>query len=370
MERERGWYWVCHLQDISILKVNCLIREFGNPEEIMTLTDRELDSLENLTAREKKIIALNRDNREMILESYERLWEQKIRFVSFEQEEYPARLLELEDRPVGLFVKGRLPDRKKPCVSIVGARACSEYGRSCASYFARTLSEAGVQIVSGMAYGVDSTAQKSAVESGGSSFAVLGGGVNICYPKENYELYVSLQEHGGVFSETIPGTAGRAWLFPKRNRIISGIADAVVVVEARERSGSLITANCAAEQGRMVYAVPGRIDSALSRGCHELIRGGAVLLQKPSELLEDLKLTLEAGLSEEFSCKTAALTDQEKDIYSCMEKEPVHIEELLVRTGYPVGTLMHILLQLEIKGYACQNPRNYYRKTRLIPSGV
>ena len=168
-------------------------------------------------------------------------------------------------------------------------------------------------------------------------------------------------------SEMLPGTQSRPFLFVRRNRIISGIADAVIVVEAREKSGSLITASYAAEQGRLVYAVPGRIDSSLSRGCHELIRNGAILLQDPGELLEDLKMTLEAEQMKEFSEGNVRITAREKDVYNWLEKEPVHIEWLLSKTGYPAGDLMYVLLQLEIKGYICQNPQNYYRKSRLLP---
>lgn len=367
IDRNKGWYWACHLQTIRMDRLNRLIEQFDNPQELMTLTDRELTAVGLLSEKEKKVFSLHRDNREMILESYDRLAEQKIRFVSFEDREYPARLRELADKPVGLFVRGRMPDRQRPCIAIVGARACSLYGKDCAAYFAEALSGAGIQVVSGMACGIDSSAQKAALMKRGSSFAVLGGGVDVCYPKESYDLYRNLIGSGGVLSEALPGTQSRAFLFVKRNRIISGMSDAVIVVEARERSGSLITANYAAEQGRLVYAVPGRIDCALSRGCHELIRSGAILLQNPRELLEDLKMILEAELTEEFSFGNTSLTEEERDVYDHLDKEPAHMEQLLLRTGYPAGTLMHTLLQLEIKGYACQEPRNYYRKSRLLP---
>lgn len=368
-ELNRGWYWASHLLTIRMDRLNCLLEELGGPYGLMELTDRELDSLKGLTEREKKALKLHRDNREMILESYEDLEKMGIRFVGREMDGYPVRLKEIPDSPAGLFVRGRLPDNSRPSVAIVGARACSAYGRDCASYFGRALSRAGIQVISGMAGGIDSTAQNAAVEHAGSSFAVLGGGVDLCYPKECCELYENLIQNGGVLSEMLPKTSPRGWMFVRRNRIISGISDAVIVIEARERSGSLITANDAAEQGRLVYAVPGRIDSALSFGCHALIRNGAILLQKPQDLLEDLRMTLEAGITEEFSCGTVPLEGREEDVYSVLSREPSHMETLLEQTGYPAGTLFQLLLQLEIKGYACQNPRNYYRRTTLVPPG-
>lgn len=366
----RGWYWVCHLQTINMTRLNKLVGLIKDPAALMQLSDTELDAAGCLNEKEKKIFCLHRDNKEMILESYDCLKELDMRFVSLEDEEYPKRLKELSDRPIGLFVKGKMPDSKRPCVSIVGARACSAYGKDCAAYLSRSLAQAGVQVVSGMASGIDSTAQRAALSEKGSSFAVLGGGTDICYPKESYELYRDLICCGGVMSEMLPGTQNRPYLFVRRNRIISGISDAVIIVEAREKSGSLITAEYAAEQGRLVYAVPGRIDSSLSRGCHELIRSGAILLQDPKELLDDLKMTLEANQLCEFSAGTERITMRERDVYSLLDREAVHLEQLLLRTGYPAGDLMHILLELEIKGYVCQNPQNYYRKSVLVPPEI
>ncbi len=369
-ERNKGWYWASHLQMINMNRLNALIDKIKDPEQLMCLSDQELEEAECLTEKEQKTFRLYRDNRDMILESYSQLEQQKISFVSFEEENYPRRLKELSDKPVGLFVRGKLPDVNRPCVSIVGARACSTYGRDCAAYFGESLARAGIQVISGMASGVDSAAQKAALEEKGKSFAVLAGGTDICYPKESYELYSGLIQNGGVMSEMLPKTQSRPHLFVRRNRIISGIADAVIVIEAREKSGSLITASYGAEQGRLVYAVPGRIDSSLSKGCHELIRNGAILLQDPKELMEDLKMTLEAEQMREFSEGTVVISEIERDVYSELNKQAVHFEQLLIKTGYPAGDLMHTLLMLEMKGYANQGPQNYYRKSRLIPPEI
>ena len=294
-----------------------------------------------------------------IEEEYEKLSQSGIRFVTIEDEEYPVLLKEVADRPIGLFVKGNLPKSDFPKIAIVGARACSSYGKECAEEIARELSAAGAQIVSGMAYGIDCCSQKAALETG-SSYAVLGGGVDICYPRENIGLYEKLIRQGGVISEMRPKTRSIPVLFPRRNRIISGICDAVIIIEARKKSGSLITAEFAGEQGRNVYAVPGSIFSDLSEGCHELIRNGAVLLSSPQEVLADFKLEAAAR---KMHRQKMPLTEIEQDVYRFIEREPVHMEILLQKTGYPAGTLCSALFQMELKGYISEEAGGCYKRT-------
>ena len=200
------------------------------------------------------------------------LEKQGIKVVSVNDRDYPAKLLPYDHRPEYLFYKGRLPDRDKPVVAMVGARACSNYGRKMARALARELSENGVQIISGMARGIDTYSQIGALEGGTPTFAVLGSGVDVCYPTENIELYNDILKNGGIISEYPPGAGPIAWHFPLRNRIISGLSDKVIVVEAREKSGSLITVEWALEQGKDVMAVPGRVGEKLSDGCNRLIR--------------------------------------------------------------------------------------------------
>ena len=195
--------------------------------------------------------------------------------VCCEDAEYPEELKELQDRPYMLYYKGKLPDKNEKCVAIIGARNCSDYGRRSADYFGRELARAGVSIISGMAVGIDGLAQTACIKGGGVSYAVLGSGVDVIYPRGNTELYKNLTDRGGVISEYGPGTAAHALHFPRRNRIISGLADLVLVIEAREKSGTFITVEAALEQGRDVYAVPGRIEDTLSTGCNRLIAAGA-----------------------------------------------------------------------------------------------
>lgn len=213
---------------------------------------------------------------------------EEIRRISREDAEYPKRLAGIPDAPKYLYVKGRLPEENLPSVALIGARDCSEYGKSVAAWLGEKLGKAGVQIISGMARGIDGISQEAALDTGGSSFGVLGCGVDICYPKQNRTLYEKLCARGGVLSEYVPGTPPKPQNFPPRNRIVSGLADAVIVVEARLKSGTLITVDMALEQGREVYVVPGRVTDGLSAGCNRLLKSGAGILLDVEEFLEEL----------------------------------------------------------------------------------
>ena len=197
-------------------------------------------------------------------EEYYCLAEKGIRFITHLDPDYPSRLLSMYDFPVALYVKGDLPKEDEPVAAIIGARECSAYGRQTAEHMAKELAEAGVTIISGLARGIDGAGHKGALDGGGKTFAVLGCGVNICYPRSNYSLYTQIGEQGGLISEYPPDTPPLARNFPMRNRIISGLSDAVLVIEARKKSGSLITAQTGLDQGKDIYAVPGRITDSFS----------------------------------------------------------------------------------------------------------
>lgn len=220
---------------------------------------------------------------------YGRMTERGICLVTEGEADFPGRLAGIPDPPYALYYVGSLPPEEKKAVALIGARDCTEYGRYMAKQFGEALASAGVQVISGMARGIDGIGQKSALRAGGYSLGVLGCGVDICYPGENRELYDALAEEGGICSEYPPGISPRAVLFPPRNRIISGFCDALLVIEAKEKSGTLITVDMALEQGREVYALPGRATDPLSGGCNRLIRQGAGLVSSPGELLEELR---------------------------------------------------------------------------------
>lgn len=213
---------------------------------------------------------------------------EEIRSYRIEDEGYPKRLKNIPGAPKALYVLGRLPEEERLSVAVVGARDCSEYGRFVAKELGAALGKNGITVISGMARGIDGISQEEALDAGGSSFGVLGCGVDICYPKENRRLYEKLRKSGGLLSEYLPGTPACANHFPPRNRIVSGLADVVVVVEARVKSGTLITVDMALEQGREVYAVPGRTTDKLSEGCNRLIRQGAGVLFSVEEFIREL----------------------------------------------------------------------------------
>ena len=285
-----------------------------------------------------------------IFEDYEGLSESGIRYVSAYEKAYPGRLLSIPQRPVGLFVKGELPKEELPSAAVIGARACSEYGKDVAHMFGERLASAGVQVISGMAAGIDSHAQRGAVKAGKPTFSVLGCGVNICYPKENYYLYRRILDlGGGIISEYPPDCPPYAKHFPMRNRIIAGLGDCLMVLEARERSGTSITVDFALEQGKEVFALPGRITDPLGKGCNELIKSGAAVLTEPRDVLDFLKVSPPSKKSETTNNK-GSLAKNEKTVYAVLDSEEKHVEEIACAAGLSIASTMEMLLALEMKG--------------------
>lgn len=292
-------------------------------------------------------------------EEYQRMLEKGVHCACVFEKEYPKRLAQITTAPYAIFWKGELPADELPTVAIVGARDCSAYGEVNARRFAQALAKVGVQVISGMANGVDSASQRGALDVQGKSYAILGCGVDICYPREQVELYVHLQKQGGVISEFPIGSKPLPQHFPARNRIISGLSDIVLVIEAREKSGSLITADMALEQGKDVYALPGPVDSILSRGSNWLIKQGAGVLLTPEELMDEL------GLSHEKNTKKNLLLETKENIvYSCLGFYPKNIEQLLRETHLPVEEILQILLRLELMGIVKEISKNNYVKIR------
>lgn len=273
---------------------------------------------------------------------------------------YPERLREISGMPEKLYYIGRFPDDNEPTAAIVGARLCSPYGRIQAFKYGRFLSEHGVQVISGMAAGIDSEGHKGAMEGGTPTFAVLGNGVDICYPASSRNIYRRIPEkNGGILSEYEPGTRGRAYFFPARNRIISGLADLVLVVEAKEKSGSLITAACALEQGKTVYAIPGAVNDELSRGCHKLIYDGAGIAYTPEVLLDEWGLSVKKKTKFSGKTKLGLATDLDL-VYSCLDLRPKNLDQIIRKTGLSPGKTAGILSQLILMGLVRETGRQYY----------
>lgn len=287
---------------------------------------------------------------------------QEILCIKKTDEKYPARLQELPNMPRELFVKGNLPDDAKPTVAIVGARMCSAYGRIQAFRYAKELSKAGVQIISGLAYGIDSEGHLGALEGETPTFAVMGNGVDICYPAKNQSLYERIiRKQGGIISEHPLGTKPKSFYFPIRNRIISGLSDLVLVIEAKVKSGSLITAQCALEQGKTVYALPGPVQEHLSEGCHKLIYDGAGIAYSPEILLAELGIS-EKNKTKEMQKEKIFLASDLKLVYSCLDLRPKMLDEIIQETGLPAEKISNLLLELEFMGLIKEISRHYYVK--------
>lgn len=284
-----------------------------------------------------------------------------IRYISKEDKAFPEKLLELHDCPKGIYVRGNLPDPSKKSVAIVGARMCSAYGRATASYFARVLAAHDVQIISGLALGIDGAAHEGALMAKGKTFAVMAGGCDIIYPRSHVGLYENIRTTGGIISEEPCGYPPIAKMFPKRNRIISILADIVLVVEARARSGSLITADFAAEQGRDIFAVPGRLEDELSRGCNELIEQGAGIAISPERMLEIMGKNPKKSDNSKIFMQNV-LAREENMVYSCLSLQPQSLEKLCSDTKLPIQYVTEAVMLLQLKGLAKEIGRNRYVK--------
>lgn len=290
--------------------------------------------------------------------------EKRIQCIRQQDSLYPRKLKMHRGMPRELYLFGRLPDEGRPSVAIVGARRSSLYGNETAKRFACELALAGVQIISGMAWGIDGMAHEGALEAGGDTFAVLGCGVDVCYPAGHRHLYERIAGSGGILSEHAPGVPPLPRFFPARNRIISGLSDLVLVVEAKERSGSLITADFALEQGKDVFAVPGRLGDELSQGCLNLIKQGAGLADSPQMILEALGISgSPAGQKENL--RKILLAKDENIVYSWIRLQPVTLEELVQKTGFPAAKVLSILVGLELKGCIREVQKNDYVRTDL-----
>lgn len=309
---------------------------------------------------------------------YERMLERGIRFVTEKEEEYPRKLADIPDRPYGIYYIGQMPRENYKSVAIIGARDCSEYGRHMAKVFGEALAESGIQIISGMARGIDGISQQAALRAGGYSLGVMGCGVDICYPPENRRLYEILADRGGICSEYPPGIPPRALLFPQRNRIISALSDAVLVIEARQRSGTLITVDMALEQGKEVYALPGRATDLLSDGCNRLIRQGAGLISSPRELLEEIADVRTFGEKHIPAYSAGQIYRQQELVFpegrqgkvlSLLDYQPQPVQTL--QTKYEeqysqyltIPELLQELLMLCVNGYARQISGSYFVKS-------
>ena len=344
-------YWLANIPGIGTKTIHQLYKYCGSAKAIWHMSGSELKKLYGVT--EEAATRISRSKRAWDPDKkWDALMERGISFVSLEQQTYPRRLREIYDPPYGLYYIGQLPPDETPSVGIVGGRKCSSYGRNIAERSGKCLAANGVSVISGMARGIDGYSHEGALDGGGNTYAVLGCGVNIVYPPEHASLYERIAAHGGILSEYPPDMPPRPGFFPMRNRIIAGLSDLVLIIEAKEKSGSLITADCALEQGKDIYAAPGRITDPLSAGCNRLIRQGAGILLSPEDLVREPLILSEKN--------KLPLEKSERMVYSCLDLHPKSMEKISEETALDIATLAEILFALEEKGLVQEAWQNHY----------
>ena len=350
------WLWLCSLPGFYRKDLERLIHFFEAPDRILGAEDSQVTLLPFLNEKQKK--TLKEWKRKKPSQISHKTAECGIKFISYKEKGYPAKLLELPDYPFGLFYVGELPQQQERCVAVVGARMCTNYGRNIAAQIAEELAQHQVSVVSGMAYGIDGIAQAACLKNDGKSYAVTGCGPDICYPKDHRLLYQELGNRGGVISEYAPGTPARPLHFPMRNRLISGLCECVIVVEAKKKSGSLITADLALEQGRDVLAVPGRVSDPLSEGCNQLISQGAGILTSLEDLRQHLGITAEKMKKNKKN--NIKLASSENMVYICLDFRPKSLTEIVRSVKIEPEQVMRILTDLQMRGMVEEISKNYY----------
>jgi DNA processing protein len=353
--------------------VRALVRRFGSARDALGASRRELMEVDGVGPATADSVRAG-PGRETLETERELMERFRVRLVPCTAEEYPGLLRHLGDSaPVLLRLRGELRPEDRLAVAVVGSRRCTAYGRKQAGRFAGALAGMGFTVVSGMAWGIDEAAHRAAVAAGGRTLAVLGSGLDVALQDREAELALEVAENGALLSELPMGTPPRAGNFPARNRIISGLSLGTLVVEAASRSGSLITARLAGEQGRAVFALPGPVDSPTSRGTHDLIRDGATLVQSPRDLVEGLgpldaplELAPEAEQTRQANtvddARVMALNERERGLLEMLESRPRHVDEVVDQSGLPMSIVSATLLTLEIRGLVQQHPGQLYSR--------
>jgi len=340
--------------------VRTLLDRFGGPEHVFKASRRELETVEGIGERLAALIT-ETDIQGKVRSELKLVEELNASIVTFTDKSYPNNLKQIYDPPPLLYVRGDLQAKDDLAISMVGSRLSSSYGRMITERIAGDMARHGVTIVSGMARGIDSAAHRGALSAGGRTIAVLGCGVDIVYPPENRRLFEEITAHGAVISEFPMSTPPEGTNFPRRNRIISGLSLGVVVVQADSRSGSLITAGLALEQNRDVFAVPGNVGMARSRGTNRLIKQGAKLVESADDILEEILPRFQHQGLEPTDVKPS-LEDEEERVFRIIEDEPAHIDSIIAQTGMDASRVSAILLQLELKGLVQQLPGKRFAK--------
>ncbi len=365
MEESRLFWLALHLLLYDRLRhIRRILDHFSSIQDLFEARRGDLERL-HLPATCIDAI-LTGDALERALKELEKIRGKAYTLLTFEDRDYPAYLKEIFDPPLVIYCEGQVEAIRCPAVAIVGSRKPTPYGRAIAEKLGRDLAACGCVVISGLARGIDSCGHWGAL-SNGRTIAVLGSGLDVCYPRENRGLARKIAERGAILTEFPLGTRPLSQNFPVRNRIISGLSLSLVVVEAAERSGSLISARLAVEQNREVLAVPGNVTSDLSRGTHKLLKMGAGLVESWEDVVEDMPSPWRekclAKKKEKGENKAASLSREEKSLLTHITEDTlVHIDTLAEKTDRSISELLVLLLGLEMKGEIVQHPGKYFQR--------
>ncbi len=342
-----------HLLSIDKLtpkNLHLLLEEFGTPQNIISAP---LSALTRLVSHETAEEITSYSLTDGLREKERFISGMGIKISPYYSSEYPQWLRRIDDFPPALFVRGGILTDDEISVAVIGTRGATVYGKETARNFAAEFAGAGVTVISGMARGVDTAAHQGALQNKGRTLAVLGSGIDVCYPPENRQLMDDISRSGAVISEFDLGTPPFAYNFPRRNRVVSGLARAVVAIEAKEKSGVMNTVKWALDQNKEVFAIPGNIYAKTSHGTNRLIKEGAIPVTSPHEVMDYLGLT---HARNEKATREILLDEAERNVWEALSSEPIYLDTLAEKVNEPTGKLLNALLKLEMKGYVKQLP--------------
>jgi DNA processing protein len=354
-----SWLQLALTPGLGPASLRKLLEQFGLPHAVLARKRSELAGFASsaaLSALESEPVAA------AVARALEWAAQPGNAVITLADDTYPKLLLEIADPPALLYARGRVELLQRSALAVVGSRNATQQGTANAEAFARTLSESGLTIVSGLALGIDAAAHRGGLQGPGSTIAVLGTGIDILYPQRNAALATEIGKQGLLLSEFPLGTAPAAQNFPRRNRLISGLARGCLVVEAAVASGSLITARAAAEQGREVFAVPGSIHSPLAKGCHALIKSGAKLVESAEDVLSELSGFRPSGYASTREPARATAHSAENGLLAHMGHDPVDVDSLCARAGLSAEQVSSELLRLELDGRVAALPGGLYQR--------
>ncbi len=364
MEEILYQYWFMKNEDISYGKKAKLISYFYDSYNLYYADKTNLMASGMLDEQTAEKFIYNRKNFDLHKE-YEEFLSSPFSFITMENKAYPDKLLNIYDKPYGLFYLGKLPDFKR-AISIVGARRCSAYGKRMAGEIGKALGEKGYTVISGLARGIDAYSHRGCLDGNGNTVAVLGSGCDVIYPRDNHLLYEDIVKSGGaIISEYQMGTSPTPMNFPRRNRIVSALSDVVVVIEARDKSGSLITADFALEQGKDIYVVPGRVGDSLSFGTNKLISQGAGIIYDTNQFVKDIMDYYGDATDPEAQIKKEKIkiSQEQKQVLELFDEYPKNIATVLEETKMDYIKLLSVILSLEKLGLVAEVFKNNYVKT-------